>query len=89
MPDKRAMPGGVASIRRFSAAASIIRYLVDILVWLARYLAHRRVARDRLFAFLQLRIDSRGNPSPRAAQTLCVLEKQMQTASRRVVYTSD
>lgn len=49
MPDKCAMPNGVASIRRLSAAASSIRYLIFMLVWLDRYLPHRRVARDRLF----------------------------------------
>jgi len=52
VPDKYAIPGGVASIRRFSAAASIIRDLIDMLVRLCRrYPAHR------LFRFLQLRID--------------------------------
>ena len=49
MPDKYAMPGGVASMRRFNAAASIIRYLIVMLVWLDRYPPHRLVAGDRLF----------------------------------------
>src|SRR6516164_3775777 len=68
------MPDGVASIRRLSAAASIIRYLIVMLVWPDRYLPHRRVARDRLFPrgtlVLQPGIDSSLGPNvtlPRSA----------------------
>src|SRR5262249_15493995 len=59
------MPDGVASIRRLSLAASIIRFVM--LVWLDRSPPHRLVARDRLFQrgtlVLQPGIDSSLGPN--------------------------
>ena len=73
VPDKYAMPNGVASIRRLSAAASSIRYLIFMLVWLDRYPPRRLVTGDRLFfrgaLVLQLGIDfllEQSNSSPSA-----------------------